>query len=236
MLVAMLLVRGAGAGAVRPKAAGAGVQSRCRSAVVEAEVRAGAGFRGSFGAGLDVMLEPIASGWAVRVVPTHGARPAVDYAEIATPPYRSVSPLLLSTDFSFRAQDAVGWNPRRFRYAGTGQAYGRLEDVYRRVTRVPAASPADEAELGRLVAMQPAAVIEILDASIVPGTADPTRAAALVSTHFGTTAHTTERPENGRVTPLGRIGWMRVRVRLELPPGAAASPGVRVESGACEGG
>ena len=40
-----------------------------------------------------------------------------DYAELATPPYESVSPLLLSTDFSFRAQDAVAWNPRRFRYA-----------------------------------------------------------------------------------------------------------------------
>ncbi len=236
MLVAMLLVRGAGAGAVRPKAAGAGVQGRCRSAVVEAEVRAGSGFRGSFGAGLDVLLEPIASGWVVRVIPTHGARPAVDYAEIATPPYRSVSPLLLSTDFSFRAQDAIGWNPRRFRYAASGQAFGRLEEVYRRVTRGSTAAPADEAELGRLVALQPAGVIEILDASIVPGTADPTRAAALVSTHFGTTAHTTERPADGRATPLGRIGWMRVRMRLELPQGAVGAPGVRVESGACEGG
>ena len=49
-----------------------------------------------------------------------------DYAELATPPYESVSPLLLSTDFSFRAQDAVAWNPRRFRYADNSAEFQRL--------------------------------------------------------------------------------------------------------------
>ena len=70
------------------------------------------------GNGLEVMLEPLASGWILRVLPASGPRPAHDYAELATPPYRSVSPLLISTDYSFRAQDAVAWNPRRFRYVG----------------------------------------------------------------------------------------------------------------------
>ena len=95
--------------------------ARCSRAVIEGEVRAGGGFRASFGGGLDFVLEPTALGWVVRVLPTGEGRKSVDYAEVATPPYRSVSPLLVSTDFSFRAQDAVGWNPRRFRYAG-GQA------------------------------------------------------------------------------------------------------------------
>ena len=31
-----------------------------------------------------------------------------DYAELATPPYQSVSPLSISTDFSFRAQGRGG--------------------------------------------------------------------------------------------------------------------------------
>lgn len=75
-------VRVSGAGSIAAK-------TICSRAVVEGEVRAGQGFRRGFGGGLDLMLDPIASGWVVRVVPAEGPRPKEDYAEIATPPYRS---------------------------------------------------------------------------------------------------------------------------------------------------
>ena len=206
--------------------------ARCSRAVLEGEVKAGQEFRRSFAGGLDLLLEPIASGWVVRVMPTAGRRLAEDYAEIATPPYRSVSPLLLSTDFSFRAQDAVGWNPRRFRYAADRRAFERLEVAYRRVLD-PKTASAGEAELAELVGRQPEGVLEILDASLSPGTADPTRAAALVSSHFETTAHRLEQPEGGTATALGKIGRVRFRVRLELAPGSRAAPGVKLESYVC---
>lgn len=210
----------------------------CLRAVLEGEVRSGQEFRRGFGGGLDLVIEPIASGWVVRVLPARGQRPAVDYAGIATPPYRSVSPLLVSTDFSFRAQDAVGWNPRRFRYAADTRAFGAMEVVYQRLTGggragAQGGSPHDEEVLAGLASGQPGGVLEILDAGLTPGTADQTRAAGLVASHFGTTAHRLEQPEAGRATALGRIGWMRFRVRLELPRGDKPVHGVKVESYVC---
>ena len=228
-LLALLVLPGVHVSA----AGGVAAKSRCSRVVVEGEVRAGQGFRKSFGGGLDLVLEPIASGWVVRVLPAQGPRPREDYAEIATPPYRSVSPLLLSTDFSFRAQDAVGWNPRRFRYAADARTFEAIERVYREVVATKSPTAAEEARLGEVVSDQPEAVLEILDASLTPGTADATRAAALISTHFGTTAHRTEMPEAGRATALGRIGWVRFRVKLELGQGTRAAPGTAVESYVC---
>src|SRR5580698_3517284 len=102
----------------------------CRRAVLEGEVRAGDEYVRPMGNGLEVMLEPLASGWILRVLPVSGPRPAHDYAELATPPYESVSPLLIGTDFSFRAQDAVAWNPRQFRFAVDGQEFQQMLAAY----------------------------------------------------------------------------------------------------------
>ncbi|GAC1359992.1 MAG: hypothetical protein NVSMB3_07790 [Acidobacteriaceae bacterium] len=212
------------------------VAARCSRAVVEGEVRSGEEFRRGFAAGLEVVLEPVAAGWVLRVTPAGVKRMEMDYAGMATPPYRSVSPLLVSTDFGFRAQDAVGWNPRRFRYAADARAFGSMEAAYRRVTATPRAPAADEEALAGLVSRQPEGELAILDASLTPGTADQTRAAGLVATHFGTTAHRIEQPADGRATAAGRIGWMRFRVRLDLAGGERALRGVKVESHACGGG
>ena len=82
------------------------------------------GLRSPIGERLKLLLQPIHSGWILRVVPgvrrpdaDLAALTYADYALLATPPYQSVTPLSLSTDFGFRAQDAAGWNPRRFRFA-----------------------------------------------------------------------------------------------------------------------
>ncbi len=228
MVVVMLGAGGAGEATVAPRRS-----ASCSRAVLEGEVRAGQEFRKEFEGGLDFVLEPIASGWVARVMPARGSRPALDYAGIATPPYRSVSPLLVSTDFSFRAQDAVGWNPRRFRYAADERAFRAMEAEYGRVIGAKTASAADEEALAKLVSAQPEGVLEILDASLAPGTADQTRAAGLVASHFGTTAHRMEQPEGGSATGLGRIGWIRFRMKLEIRPGAGAVRGVKVERYAC---
>ena len=78
----------------------------CQTGVLEGEVRAGESFARPIGGGLEVRLDALSwgSGWLLRVQPVRGPRPPHDYAELATPPYASVSPLLLSTDYSFRAQ------------------------------------------------------------------------------------------------------------------------------------
>ena len=210
-------------------------KGRCRSAVVEGEARAGQGMRRSFTDGLDVLLDPVAGGWVLRVLPHGEARLPEDYAELATPPFRSVSPLLLSTDFGFRSQDAVGWNPRHFRYAADARAFGRLEALFRRLGQGRSVFSSDEAQLGEVASAQPAGEMLLLDAGVAPGTGDASRAAAMLGTHFAQTAHRLEAPVRGGATPLGRIHWVRVRLTLQLRDGAAAAHGVTVVSTACGG-
>ena len=205
----------------------------CRRAVVDMTVTAGQSVRRRATRELDVVLEARGSGWLVRVVPHSGPAPEVDYAGIATPPYRSVSPLLLSTDFGFRAQDAVGWTPREFRFAADVRVFAAFLPVFRSISRASHPSAGDEAALGRLVAGSPEGAIEIIDARLVPGTADQSRAAAAVASHFSTTAHTLEQPPGGRGSPLGAILGLTVRVSLDLADGFAAAPGVGTTAGPC---
>jgi hypothetical protein len=213
-------------------AAGPSGGRTCTRGVLEGEVRAGEGFVRPIGNGLEVILEPLASGWILRVLPVSG-RPPHDYAELATPPYQSVSPLLISTDFSFRAQDAVGWNPREFRFAGDGRSFGQLAEVYGEYRGSTTPSEGVKGRLAELVSQAPQGRLEILDAHLVPGMADQAKAAAMVASHFTTTAHQIDRPADGKVTPLGRVNWMRFRISLELPAGFRVDRGLRLERNSC---
>ena len=190
----------------------------CRVATIQADLEAGREFTRPIGNDLRVWFEPIASGWILRVVPLSGPLGEHDHAELATPPYESVSPLSLSTDFAFRAQDAVGWNPRRFKFATSQAAFASLNDVYLRYIHAGATPPAPlEVELSDQIAQAADGKITILDAKLVPGVADQWRMAAAVSSHFTTTAHTLVEPADGKPTALGKLVWMRVRVDLLLP-------------------
>jgi hypothetical protein len=211
----------------------------CRWGVLNAEVTAGKPWVGAIGTsgsgeGLEAMLEPLPSGWVLRVLPISGARPPHDFAELATPPYASVSPLLISTDFSFRAQDAVAWNPRHFRYAPSRMAFERLLRVYSRYAAAKPVPAMLEAELARLATSQPPGEIEIVDAKLTPGLANQGQMAAMVASHFSTTAHTIEEPGQGQGTALGKLWWLRLKLVLELPDGYRAARGVMVESRPCE--
>jgi hypothetical protein len=202
--------------------------------VVEGEVEAGKGFEQAIGGGLKVGLEPIEAGWAVRVVPANGPRGAHDAAELASPPYQSLSPLIVSTGLGFRAQDAIGWNPRRFRYAANPATHASLLRLYERVTSSRTPSPADETELGRLVASAPEGALEILDARLIPGTADQVSAANAVASHFATTAHRIDQPADGKGSPLGRLEWMRFRFLLDMPHGMVPEGGIKLVLAPCE--
>jgi len=217
-----LSVAGFGQGVVKTK------PGACRRMVVDGEVEAGKGFERVIGGGLKVGLEPIAAGWAVRVVPANGPRGTHDSAELASPPYQSLSPLIVSTGLGFRAQDAVGWNPRRFRYAANPAAHAGLLRLYERVTASKTPAAVDEAELGRLVASAPEGTLEILDARLIPGTADQVVAANAVASHFATTAHQIDQPADGKGSELGRLEWMRFRFLLDMPPGMVPERGIKL--------
>lgn len=203
----------------------------CRVAVLDGEVQAGEAFRRQFAPGREFLLEPLKSGWIARVVELRGGREqrnAHDWAEVATPPYRSVSPLLVSTDWAFRAQDAAGWNPRTFRYARDARTFAELAQLE---DRVLAHDGRADAEAARLVMEQPQGELELLDVALVPGTRDQSRMAAGVAQHFAGTPH--EVVQGEQPTALGRLVRLRFRVRLDLPLGVQASPGVEVQSFSC---
>jgi hypothetical protein len=202
----------------------------CRQAVFEGDVKAGQGFEKDFAKGLVFYLEPIASGWIVRVLPAGMPRGSHDFAELATLPYNSVTPLAVSTDFAFRAQDAVGWNPRRFRYAQDAAAARQLSGLYDRVLAKDAAASQKTA---MLTLVQPEGELEILNALIAPGMADQWRMAAAVALHFANTPH--EVQQGAQPSPLGKIEELQFRVRLQLPTGISAGPGVQVERIVCPG-
>ncbi len=230
-LVAVMFL---GWGTVSWAAAGPGAKAAaCRVGVVEGELQAGREFSAELGDGLKVWFQPIASGWILRVIPDSGSIGAHDYAELATPPYASVSPLSVSTDFSFRAQDAVGWNPRRFRYAASAAEFARLQAAYDRFERGGAKSGGAAAELAAEVAKAADGKLTIVDAKLVPGMADQWRMAGAVSNGFETTAHTLVQSADGRPSPLGKLVWLRFRVELWLPAGFRAARGLRVDQRVC---
>lgn len=240
--VALLLLPLSQAGADE-RGAVANKSGGCRQGVVEGELSAGQPFERVIGNDLTVKLQPIASGWILRVVPVGGMTGALDYAALATPPYESVTPLSVSTDFRFRAQDAVGWNPRHFRYASDGAMFGRLDEGYRKV--FPAGSgrgaggvalPVDRAAETRLfgeVARTPEGTLTVLDARLAAGTADQAPQAASVAQHFASTAHRLEADPAGRATPLGKLLWIRFRIALELPAGFRADRALKVVARPC---
>jgi hypothetical protein len=210
-----------------------GKTATCSRAVVEGEAGAGQGFVKVIGNGLEVMLEPLASGWILRVLPVGVPRPEHDYAELASPPYRSVSPLLISTDFSFRAQDVVAWNPRHFRFAEDKNMFAELSEAYREYRSTPVPSAAAMNKLAERVSRAPEGTVQLLDAKLVPGMGDQSKMAAAVASHFSTTAHSLERPADGKATLLGKITWIRFRISLELPEGFNANRGITVERHGC---
>jgi hypothetical protein len=206
----------------------------CSRGVLEGELKAGKPYSQAIGNGLRVYFQPIASGWILRVLPATGPTGEHDYAELATPPYQSVTPLSISTDFAFRAQDAVGWNPRRFRFATGAVPFHELEGVYQTFIKSGTTPPeAVQAALARQIARTAEGTLTIVDARLVPGTADQWRMAAAVASHFSETAHTLVPEPDGSTSPLGRLVWLRFRLDLDLPRGFSASPELHLEPRVC---
>lgn len=207
----------------------------CRTAVLEGELNAGQPLIRPIGGGVKVYFQPLPSGWILRVLPGSGPAGQHDYAELATPPYQSVTPLAISTDFAFRAQDAIGWNPRRFHFATTSASFRELEQAYLKYEAAGTTPAADiQAELARQIAQTSEGTLTILDSRLVGGTADQWQMAAAVASHFNSTAHTIVQEPNGSTSALGRIIWLRFRIELTLPSGFLPGPGIRLQLRPCD--
>ena len=212
----------------------------CQAVSFEGQVQAGQSFLqplGSLshaaGAGMVFDLEAVRAGWIVRVLPEavvsgRAPRPAHDAAELATPPYNSVTPLALTTDYSFRAQDAIAWNPRRFQFAAETPSFQKLESAYAAYMANPNDAAAGE-RLAEMAAALPTAELRVLDSRLVPGSANQAQMAAAVASHIAETPHTVEQGSS----PLGAVTWVKFRVTLHLPAGFAAARGLKADKTGC---
>jgi len=225
-----------GCGATQAFAAG----GMCQSASFEGEVPAGQSFiqpigysPQAAGAGMVFDLEAVRAGWIVRVLPAavvsgKTPRPAQDAAELATPPYNSVTPLALTTDFSFRSQDVISWNPRRFAFAMDMASFAKFQVAYAAFLKTPDDAAAQE-KLAEMAAAAPTAELQILDSRLIPGTANQAQMAAAVALHIEQTPHTVEQGSS----PLGAVTWIKFRVTLHLPAGFVAQKGLKIDTKGC---
>jgi len=190
---------------------------------------------------------PIGEGWVFRVVPIDQAKAgnaaysgwdlAVDRDKpagfpdallVASPPFNSINEREIGTTFGLRAQDAVGWNPRSFRFLTSPAAFIESQQLYLKLSRggqvrlaVDSAADTPEARPSRrlmeLEREASAGEFRILDARLTPGIADAAPYAENWAMALPRTPHRIEPGSGGRPSQFGELHWIRFSVTLWLP-------------------
>jgi hypothetical protein len=198
---------------------------------VQGDVRAGQEWR-----------TPLGQGWVFRVVPISPSQagyngwdlavdrdPPAGYPDallLATLPYHSINEREIGTTFGLRAQDAVGWNPRSFRFLLNPSEFREAQQWFRQLmpdatsANSGTAKPAGTDAPQRLLQLQKGAAsgqLRILDARIVPGVADPEPFAQAWALAFARTEHEIESAQPGHESAAGKLLWMRFELTLWLP-------------------
>ncbi|MFZ0340617.1 MAG: hypothetical protein WAL45_21510 [Terracidiphilus sp.] len=213
--------------------------------------------------------ESLGEGWVLRVVPI--APRAAGYTGwdlvvdrdppagfpdallLATPPYNSINEREVGTTYGLRAQDAVGWNPRGFRFLVNPADFVQGQELFLALCsqlqtpsgKPPRASanqdsaPANPAvarltrQLMDLQSHAASGELRILDAGLAPGIADPEPFAqswALRAARMQTTLV----PRTGsQPTPRGELDWMRFSITLWLPAGWKTPHGLTATAAPC---
>jgi len=209
----------------------AAAAKNCQRVVLSGEVKAGQEWKHAFGRGWIFRVLPVQAGkegytgWDLVVDRAEGAG-YPDALLLATPPYRSVNEHEVGTTFGLRAQDAVGWNPRSFRFLTTPEAlqqgkklFAQLENAGPGATTTDQTAQRSQAIKGLMELEQHASIGEfrIVDARLAPGIADAAPFAESWAHAADRTAHTVGQPSSGKATAHGELQWMRFSVTLWLP-------------------
>lgn len=214
---------------------------RCQKVELTGAVEAGAAWQQPIGGGWQLRLVPIApgresyTGWDLVV----DRQPATGYPDallLATPPYLSMNEREIGTTYGLRAQDAIGWNPRSFRFLVDAKQFAEARELFLRSSpewRAGRHSAASDAAAARLMALSQRAAsgqFEILDARLVEGTGD----AALYARNWALqAARTAHESEKGLPTPRGALRSLRFRWTLWLPESWTLPAGVRSAPAGC---
>jgi hypothetical protein len=233
----LVVVTGAGTGQ-------ASAAKSCQKIVLNGEVKAGQEWKQAFGQGWVFRLIPIQpgsqqySGWDLVVDRESGAG-FPDALLLATPPYRSVGEHEVGTTYGLRAQDAVGWNPRSFRFLTTPEALHQGQMLFGRLQSAPpgqAGALARSASMAGLMELQQRAStgeFRVVEARLAPGIADAAPYAEAWAHAAGRTAYVVEPVAHGQPTARGELHWMRFSVTLWLPEEWKSAPGTRLERVEC---
>jgi hypothetical protein len=215
------------AAAIPPAAA---APATCAKIVLTGQVNAGHEWQQSFGQGWVFRLVPIQPGPTPPPSPYTGWDLVVDRDPpagfpdallLATPPYDSINQREIATTFGLRAQDALGWNPRTFRFLLAPADLLKAQKLYfalhsaNPATTNPATGPTQS--LMQLAARSAAGQFQILDARIAPGTADAAPYAQSWALQSPRTPHTVDASPASGPTPRGALESIRFSVTLWLP-------------------
>jgi hypothetical protein len=161
-------------------------------------------------------------------------------------PYNSINQREIGTTFGLRSQDAIGWNPRSFRFIANPAEFREAQKLFRSLKTNPGPQPAtggsgdptqgDRQAMARLLEIQKHAAsgeFRILDARIVPGVADPAPYAQLWGVASLRTPHTIEEAPGGKSSALGELKWIRFAVTLWMPAGWVVPTALHGQRTAC---
>jgi hypothetical protein len=203
----------------------------CRRVRFEGELSAGHPWQTSIGQGWIFRALPVSppsagySGWDLVV----DRDPPAGYPDallLATLPYNSLNEREIATTFGLRAQDAIGWNPRTFHFLTNASEFRQAQQWFRQLMAAgPSPHHSASARSGsdledRLLQLQSHASsgqLQILDARIVPGIADPRPFAQMWAQDASRTPHEIEQAPPGQATSEGKLMAMRFALTLWLP-------------------
>ena len=229
-------------------------ERRCTEIVLRGEVAEKQEWRAAIGEGWEFRVLPIVgipekgsqaagygySGWDLAVDREQdGGYP--DALLLATPPYGSLNPRELGTTYGMRAQDAIAWTPRRFRFFTAVEDWKRARELYRTLMRGAGKGAGSDVAGQKLLGMVGApeagfGVFEVVDSRLVAGVGDPPVFARQWAANLGRVAHTlvqSEERSGGAGTPLGELKWIRFRATLTLPRGWKFPSGVSGKATNC---
>jgi hypothetical protein len=225
-------------------------KTTCQRVTIEGRVNAGREWNLPLGEDWIFRILPVSSssseysGWDL-VVDRQQPAGFPDALLLATMPYNSINEREIGTTFGLRAQDAIGWNPRSFRFLLNAADFREAQQLFRsQMTIAPRASanaahdpaaPRDN-PLSRLVELRQRASsgeLRILDAAIVPGVADPAPYAQAWALAASRTPHQIEAAPTGKSSALGALNRMRFSLTLWFPAHWRIPPELHSERAPC---
>jgi hypothetical protein len=220
----------------------------CEKVVITGDVSAGQEWKASIGEGWVFRVLPIDSSKTPLNMPSYTGWDLVvdreqpagfpDALLLATPPYGSINEREMGTTFGVRAQDAIGWNPRSFRFLTNPESFRESQRLYQNMSRNGLASGDSKGiqvtgKLMELVSQSSAGQLRILDARLTPGIADAAPFAENWALQSAKTPHTAEPAPTGKSTALGTLAWVRFSITLWLPGAWKTPSALHAIRGAC---